>query len=697
MTGTPAWRTSGIAALLLLPLPILGVALFQYRLFDPLPPDFWRMLVRGLMCLVLAATVAWVAVGKRRSSAVVPSAAAGLVIALTVVYAGPGGLLVAALLLLAALAMGTWIEPSADPSPWRQLLVGLALIAALVGWTLPFQVHYPVLYFLLLALLLAVRWRKLTPQLASASRAWHALAATHPIWLTLAVAATGVATLGLWLPTLNFDDNAAHLLLTDQLLAENYYRLDVSSQIWAVAPWANNVLHAVSALLSGEEARVPVAALWLAVGVAGAYRLARALDASPATAIAAAAVYASHPLTAYYGSTMQVDGAVAGVLMHFACELVRDRGRLLAPISLGALLGLLAGLKSSNAAYVLLPLAWLLIHAWRNHVMARLMVVVLAAAVIGGASYFYAIAITGNPVFPLFNSIFKSPYFPLTDFHDYRWDSGFGWTALWDLTFDTGRFGETYAGSAGIALLALLPGVAVEIIRRGTGRWVALWLLAAGALMFWQIQYFRYVFPAIAIVSTVGVVGLGRSLDTRVLALVVAAIVVVNALLVPNLTWMTVSDPWKTLVSERSSGATTVQRAYTAPRVLLDRLHLMAPKACVLAVDEPVVAGFDGRVNAISNYDPRLSEAYAWAEVDASGHRWREILHVVGPSHIIVRSPGTWALTLALTAMDYVPIDSEATLQVWAHRDPNQRSCTRDFQRRRDEAHRHFHPDDGPH
>ena len=89
----------------------------------------------------------------------------------------------------------------------------------------------------------------------------------------------GFAAIPAWLPSLTPDDNGAHLLLSQQLLIDGYSRLDVSSQIFSVAPWFNNVLHALLTTLQGSDARSAVGAWWLLVGCLGAYRLANALRA----------------------------------------------------------------------------------------------------------------------------------------------------------------------------------------------------------------------------------------------------------------------------------------------------------------------------------------------------------------------------------------------------------------------------------
>ena len=143
-----------------------------------------------------------------------------------------------------------------------------------------------------------------------------------------------------WLPSLNPDDNAAHLLLGNQLLADGYFHLDASTQISSVSPWFNNAIQALLLLVSGGEARSGTGLIWLLFGAAGAFRLAKALRADDATALLAMAVYASHPLTAYYGTTLQVDGASAACLLHLAIlciGLQRDDDEAAAPILIGVL------------------------------------------------------------------------------------------------------------------------------------------------------------------------------------------------------------------------------------------------------------------------------------------------------------------------------------------------------------------------
>ena len=680
--------------LLLLPLPAIGFAIWSHDLFQNVKAGYLWMLLSGLLGMVFSGMVLWAVARKRLGIAAIPTMAAILVATAFVNYAGAAATLAALLLAVAALGIGTGVHAGQPASPWVRLLVGLAVLAGVVGWLLPFQIHDSRIYLLLAAAIGLSRRAAIGNQLAAIAAGWRELADAHAGWLTLVVAAVGVGTLGLWLPSVTFDDNAAHLILPDQLLADGYYRMDVSSQIWAVAPWLNNVLHGTAALLVGQESRPSVDLLWLLIGVSGAYRLAVSVGATRTVALAAAGVFATLPLTIYYGMCMQVDGAVAAVLLHFAAILVEDEGRLAAPVTIGALLGLLAGLKASNVIYVFLPLLWLAWNAVRHREWTRLSTMLATAAIVGGSSYAYAMLVTGNPLFPLFNGIFHSPYISLENFHDRRWDSGVEWRFLWDLTFNTTRFGEHYPGAAGIALLAVIPGLCAELFRPKAGRWVGLWFLAAGLLMFWQIQYLRYVFPAMAVLTTVGLVGLSRHVGKRTLALVVVLIISTNAMLMSTTSWIARDNPWRLLVDEGASSRADIERSAIPERALLERLRLSSPGACALMTDQPFVGGFGGRANVMTGYDLRLSEARRWADEDPSGIRWQRVLRSVGASHVVLTHQTDTALMKSLEASGYARMDSLGRAEVWASADPGNRNCDPFLRRQRDQAHRLFHSGD---
>ena len=610
-----------------------------------------------------------------------------------VCYCGPAVAFASVMLMLAAIAATPerWVR-SAD-GEIASLVAGLAILASVVGWLLPLPVHATTAYLALATLFCAYRREVIRRRLGGLLRGWVDLERNARGWLVFAVAAGCMAGLGLWLPSMNYDDNAAHLILPYQLLQDGYYHLDVSTQAWAVAPWANNVLNGIAALFAGREARAAVNVLWLLIGLDGAWRVARALGADPRVALAASAAYAGLPLTAYFTTTMQVDAASAAVLMQLAALLVASGRSLPPPMLTGAFMGLLAGLKATNAVFALPAIAWLGWLALRNRGFGWLAKVAAVALLLGASSYCYSMLVTGNPFFPLFNATFQSPYFPSHDLVDMRWKHQLSWNALWGMTFHTDLYGEHYRGAFGVSLLALLPALAIEIVRRPASRAVVAWFLLSGVLMFVQMQYIRYLFPATAVLVIVGVVGLGRLLPARLFAVSLAALVVVGAMLVPTTSWLLHDDPWRKLIMEGPSASAAIESERVPERAVIRRLLAESPQACIIVANQeaPFGAIAGGQAVVVKEpYDSRMAAAYAWANADATGRRWGELLATTGASHVITGTAMEPALQQALVARGFQKIDVQGGAAAWASLDSASRRCSGNLEQVRDEARRHF-------
>lgn len=675
--------------LALLPLALVLVACVQYGLAANVDVGFRRML--AALVLSEGALVAIALHLARRGSphAWWPVVVAALpALAGVVVYAGIGTVVAGMLLSLAAFGIGTRLADGVR-SPAISLLVGLAVLSALVGWLLPFPIHRRWAYLLVVAVVIAWRARALATLLRDAATSLREGASRHPAWAILTITATTVSSLGLWLPSLNYDDNAVHLILPAQLLADGHYHLDVQSQSWAIAPWANNVLHAAAAMLAGHEARAAVAALWLLLGIDGARRLALALDASPRVALAAAAVFAAQPFAGYFTTTMQVDGASAALLLQLAAVAAVPAAQRPGPLAIGAMGGLLLALKTVNLLFALPLLTWL---AWSSGPSLRLRWTLRMLAMllpVAASSYCYAALVTGNPLFPFFNAVFRSPYYPLENMRDLKWMAGVTWRAPWDLVFRSDAFGQYYPGAAGISVLATLPVVLAAAMRKPAMRWLAAWAVLVAALLFSQMQYLRYLFPACAVLAVLGVVALSRVLDWRGFVAAVLVLVAVDVALMPTTSWIVRGNPWAGLLRDRAGGRAALVAEIMPERALLERLAAADPGACVLMTDprRPFVGA--GRGHALSmhrRYDPELWRARNAAEADPSGAAWRALLGRIGASHLII-DPGTQPL-LARTLADsgYLVLDRQGALELRAAAGQERRRCRFALQASRDRS-----------
>lgn len=504
---------AGIAAALCLApiLATLGVAFADAGIREALVGACPLLLRYGLVML-LPALLLWALARALGRSAPAASILALAGIIAFIAYAGMAQSAAYALLVAVGLVVGSLLYPTPGRSgsvAFTAMLGGVGVIAGLVGWLLPMPLHSAVAYLIAAILVLVAGRHRLREAGRPMLEGWSNAVAEQPLAAGFAVAIIGLAAVPSWLPTLNPDDNAAHLLMARDLLAGSYYRIDASSQVFAVAPWLNNVLHAMTTVLAGAEARSVIGLGWLLAGCVGAYRVAHLLGARGAFPWLAAALYASHPLTAYFGMTLQVDGASTAVLLHLVAsciELKRDGAWSASPWLIGALCGMLAGLKISNGVYLLVLGSWLIWHHVSSRQYRRLALLLAFAGVIAGSSYFYATVITGNPLFPLFNGIFKSPYMAAIDFSDPRWHVGVGIDTFWKLTFSTPSFMESYIGAAGLSMLALLGAWVVSVASGGWRAALTAFALATGLVVFLQVQYLRYIFPAMGDAGGRGVV-----------------------------------------------------------------------------------------------------------------------------------------------------------------------------------------------
>ena len=371
------------------------------------------------------------------------------------------------LLAAAALAVGTLV--SGPQRPLTGLLVGLALFAGVLGWLLSLPVHLFVVHLGLCVMLVALRRAAIGKAAITLARAWREAVTASPRAAAWTVALAGLASAGAWLPTMQHDDLAYHLGLPWQLMEHGRYAPDPTHQVWALAPWAGDVLQAMAQVLARAEARGPLNALWFGAALAGLWRVAALLGAPAAARWASVALYASLPLTASLLGGMQTETpAVAAMLGLAVLALDDDTAARRRAFAAACRFGLLCALKPLHAATGLPLLAWAL---WRTRGGLRALDALLLPLVIlalGTSSYAHAWVIAGNPVLPLLNDVFVSPYFRASAFNDARWQAGLGVDVLWRLSFDTSAYLEGWAGGAGLLYVALAGAWLLALVHKPT-------------------------------------------------------------------------------------------------------------------------------------------------------------------------------------------------------------------------------------
>jgi len=627
-----------------------------HRLWLALP---WGRFGESLLLAGMAALLAWPLQRWRRWTWADALAWVWLVALVALTGAVPA----LAVLSIAAVAIAIGSLISGATRPLFALLIGLALLAGVLGWLLPVPIHRFWIYAPLCVLAIVLRRRALQDAVATMASSWRQAVDASPRAATWTVFVLGLASAGAWLPTMQHDDLAYHLGLPWQLLLHGEYALDPTHQVWALAPWAGDVLQALAQVLAQAEARSALNVVWLVAAAAALWQMTAAMGARPAMRWAAVAVYASLPMTAALLGGMQTETPATAVTLALAALIAAAANDAPRRLLIGALLfGLLLALKPLHGLAASPLLLWA---AWRHraHFAWTGWPVALSVAVlIAGSSYWYAWMISGNPTLPLFNGVFGSSYFATQDFRDARWQAGFGADVLWRLSFGTSRYNEGWDGGAGFALIAL-AGAWLLAFRDARTRGLAICASLAIVLPLLPLQYARYTHPGMALLIPAALAAMDRTLPTRIAGALVAALCLLNLAFQANSQWFLHTGAIKRTVAALGDDAALFKR-YAPERLLAAAIRTRSTMhGAVLVMDAatPSYAELAGRGRTTAWYDPKAHAARLEADADHSGHAWSAWLRRQHLHELILRpaalSPAQRAALTRLGARRELRID----------------------------------------
>ena len=627
-----------------------------YRLWTELPfPRFFELVLMALLALAGA----WPLRRWRRASWA--SAITLVWLAGLVVFAGPLPVLAVALLAAAAVALGSLLAPGLAAMP-----IGLAMIAGILGWLLPLPMHYRSAYLLGCVALVGWRHAAVTDAWRSARAVFNDTTQASPRTAAAALLLLGLASTGAWLPTMQYDDVVYHLGLPSQLQYSGRYALDPIQQVWALSPWGADVLQGVAQVLAGGEARGALNALWLCIAAAGVHALVARIGGDVQRRWWSVALLASLPLTMQLAAGMQTELPAMAYLPALALIVLREpsAGGLPRGLLAGAVLfGALCGLKTMHAVVALPLLAWA---GWRHRVHAPwrwLPAAVLAAFAVGASSYIYAWSIAGNPVLPLLNGWFHSPFFAATDFNDPRWHGGLDADVLWDISFDSEHYFEAFDGGFGFVLVAL-AGAWLLALRDCRTRGLACVASLGLLLPLLPLQYARYMQPALVLLLPALVVAYPVM---RFGVVAFWSLCALNLAFAANAGWMLRTGALKQVIRDLGRDTRTLQR-FGPERVLAARLRATDGDGVVLVMPETRLAlaemGPQGR-NMLW-YSPAWHTEGLRVAADASGHAWARLLADNRIRHVILHGATvTPAQRAGLQQVGGVQVDAVGDAQWW--------------------------------
>lgn len=192
------------------------------------------------------------------------------------------------------------------------LFTGIALYVSIFGVMIHYKINYRYVYliFLILPMLVQILFcpRELEEKVRiGAKRVLLAIGSINYYIFAFNVALITWVARFAFFPTIGYDDNANHLRIWTELSYQHHFTFDVTNQIWEVAPFAVNLIHAIVSLLAGEDARTAVNLAFMGILIWQMIGLLRLIDVQPAERLLVVLLVVSTPLLANLLISMQTE------------------------------------------------------------------------------------------------------------------------------------------------------------------------------------------------------------------------------------------------------------------------------------------------------------------------------------------------------------------------------------------------------
>jgi len=461
-------------------------------------------------------------------------------------------------------------------------IIGATIYILLFNALISTPVHYQLLYVVIFSLpIIAVLRSCALMQLLSTSAQWQLGRINNELqpagrksFFTFILVFTCIAAYILF-PTVNSDENSVHLAVWTQFNAKAFFNIAPEIQIWSAAPITLALAHGILSLLSGADAKGALNLLLLLFLLGAISKLLRLLDINRTEKLALVTLFLSTPLLAFAVVGLQTDLFLA-LMLCTGCALLIDLiesyriTTAIAVIFVGALAlsSKLPAVTIAGCLFIGVIYATLKNDAYKNW-SHRVWIAIVACLLVGAAvaflPYIRAYMITGNPVFPLYNAIFKSEFADATNFKDLRWTKGATLASFKGLFFDSESFVEAdnnFVGGFQYFLLAPIALATVILLRIKHMGLLLLLSLCYLLPLFFSLQYLRYFFAAMPLLSVlIGLLYLVGKKDgayRKWLSASLYATTLINFIFLPGICWIFFVSPFSFLSEKNREQAVEI-------------------------------------------------------------------------------------------------------------------------------------------
>ena len=505
-------------------------------------------------------------------------------------------------------------------NPQLPVFIGLASWTFFVMATARWPIHYRWIYWLLPALpiVYAMR-RRLWPEFQME----YARTRRDLIPLAVALFPLLCAWLATLMPEVSSDGLSMHMVIPARMAAAHHWAFQVQEFIWAVMPMGGDWAYTLAWMLGGEPA---ARLLNLAILALISWTLYERIHARVPGWMCAALVggFLSTPLTQQVTGSMFVENFVAAMLFGSILLLrvhLKERKDIFF-LACTFLAGMAAASKLGAWAYIAPLFVFVIFLVKPRHLVRAAPVMV----VVGGFPYWEAWLRTQDPVFPMFNAWFRSPFYhQAANFTNSRYLTRLSTTTWYDITFHSRRFVEGLDGSMGVFFFILVPLCLVGWRQRWprTGKILMGVSLAGCILTYLGQSYLRYLYPALPMFTLLAGIAIASfrlhtQWTARTIAGVAALTLLINLYLLPAAGYYHRNFALNQVLDQASVDRYLLESA--PERKLVNWLNANDPQARVAWLEGDAVADFQG--HALTNtwhsepFYTQMSEANSADSID---------------------------------------------------------------------------------
>lgn len=493
------------------------------------------------------------------------------------------------------------------------LLVGAGVIGTFIGFSVHLPINFPALYQIALFIPIFLSRKALAEgcqQLSDNLLADRSVTRAER-WAEILIASIAMLYIAVGLmPEFGHDALAMHLVQPMYIDNHHYWPFDVSWHLMAVMPMLGNWLCTLVFLLAGETGVKLFVTGFVFLSAHFIFVFTSRHWGRP-SALLSVLCFLSCPVIFLLGSSVFMEAFWSAFLLSAiflltdTIETETDQNPL--PLSC-----LLIGFAVSCKLIPLLIFPAIMagiLFCWK--LIPRLVQVrsILAGAVCFGLAaaqpYIVAWLKTGNPVFPFFNAIFRSAYYPIKNFDNSLFHQGLGLDTLYRTVFESQQYLEASMGAAGFTWLLMLPMAVFWVLVKKDRRLIFLGVI--GLCFCWAVflnqSYLRYIMPVFGIAAILVAVGIKQSYElslvTKGISLLLFGIsIILNILFLPSSSWVYRDFPINLLWSDHISHFTT-----NAPQRAAINFVNTLPSAggTVAVIGHPIIAGLKSDKILIAN------------------------------------------------------------------------------------------------